>query len=412
MGRGSRYPIQICSSSLRGPEAAQMDFPSLPGDLALSAQLPPMTLAPEAVGADAAPGPDVPASDAAAPRMHGLVSLNVKFGPPPTKPVAPLISNVAVIPQPLRTEAIRPGSGLEPLDAKPVTDVMQPEQGQARPAPGSPAMKAHMWSRAAGVWKLAPRDLKLLAFAIPVLLALAFHRELPKVHVAATPPTGDLRKNLETVVNTQWTNLRQAVMDRAAVALDEDFRSGLDDWASRNDATAEWSFDSAGFVRPGPLALYRPSMNLTDYQVQFLGMIDKKALSWVVRAADFENYYVIKLVVLKPGPRTTVGLTRYAVIHGKAVDTVETVVPLEVQPDTLYRVRMEMDGDNFALTIQGQMVDNWTEPRLPKGGIGFFTVHAEESRIRWVALTHQYDMLGRLCAYLAPYETPTTNGSW
>jgi hypothetical protein len=58
------------------------------------------------------------------------------------------------------------------------------------------------------------------------------------------------------------------------------------------------------------------------------------------------------------------------------------------------------------------MVDTWTDARLPKGGIGFFTARGEESRVRWVALTHQYDMLGRLCAYLAPYETPTTNGSW
>ena len=58
------------------------------------------------------------------------------------------------------------------------------------------------------------------------------------------------------------------------------------------------------------------------------------------------------------------------------------------------------------------MVDSWSEPRLPHGGIGFFTARGEESRVRWVSVTHQYDMLGRLCAYLAPYETPTTNGSW
>ncbi len=71
-----------------------------------------------------------------------------------------------------------------------------------------------------------------------------------------------------------------------------------------------------------------------------------------------------------------------------------------------------MDGENFSLGIQGQMIDSWSEPRLPRGGVGFFTSHDEESRVRWVAITHQYDMLGRLCAYLAPYEIPTTNGSW
>jgi len=32
--------------------------------------------------------------------------------------------------------------------------------------------------------------------------------------------------------------------------------------------------------------------------------------------------------------------------------------------------------------------------------------------VRWVQLTHQYDMLGRLCAYLAPYNISTTNGSF
>ena len=86
------------------------------------------------------------------------------------------------------------------------------------------------------------------------------------------------------------------------MALDEDFRSGLDNWASPGGSTTEWSFDATGFVRPGPLALYRPSVSLADYQVQFLGMIDKKALSWVVRAADFENFYVVKLEVAETRP--------------------------------------------------------------------------------------------------------------
>jgi hypothetical protein len=401
MGKGSRYPIQLATNGVAGQDGDPIDFPGLTAGVP---PLPPMELA-------TLPAVEVPAQEYVAPELGGLVSLNVKFGAPPTKKVAPLLSNVATIPQPLRVEPILPVSGLQPLDAKPVSDLMQPEVIGKQP--GVPAAKAHPWTRAAGFWKLAPRDLKILAFAIPALLALAFHRELPKVQLAATPPsTGELTKNLKNVMNTQWTNARQAVMDRAAVALNEDFRSGLDDWASRSDATADWSFDATGFVRPGPLALYRPSMNLVNYQVQFLGLIDKKALSWVVRAADFDNYYVLKLVVLKPGPRTTVGLTRYAVIHGKAVDRVDTVVPMEAQPDTLYRVNLQLDGDDFSLGIQGQMIDSWTEPRLPRGGIGFFTSRGEESRIRWVALTHQYDMLGRLCAYLAPYEIPTTNGSW
>ena len=41
-----------------------------------------------------------------------------------------------------------------------------------------------------------------------------------------------------------------------------------------------------------------------------------------------------------------------------------------------------------------------------------FASRGEESRLRWLNITHQYDMLGRLCAYLAPYNIPTTDGSW
>src|SRR5438552_19214795 len=103
-------------------------------------------------------------------------------------------------------------------------------------------------------------------------------------------------------MNEQFVNVRHSLESRAAIALDEDFRSGLDNWVSPGNSTTEWSFDQSGFVQPGPLALYRPSVMLADYQVQFMGLIDKKALSWVVRAADFDNFYVVKVVVTKPGP--------------------------------------------------------------------------------------------------------------
>jgi hypothetical protein len=85
-------------------------------------------------------------------------------------------------------------------------------------------------------------------------------------------------------------------------------------------------------------------------------------------------------------------------------------VPINARPDMLYRVRVDAHDDDFSLEVQGQMIDSWSEPRLRRGGIGFFSARDEESRVRWVQVTHQYDMLGRLCAYLAPYNIPT--GSW
>jgi len=328
------------------------------------------------------------------------------------KPAESAVQPVArLIPQSPEPHPLLPDSKLEPMDRKPPEDALRSKgRGLGSMVSGEGLGKlVPAWAHASGFWQHAPRDLKLLLFAIPALLALVFHPGLPRVAYAA-PQGGGFSGSLKRVLNDQFSGFRQTLENRAAVALDEDFRSGLDNWASPGGSTTEWSFDTSGFVKPGPLAIYRPSVHLADYQTQFMGTIDKKALSWVVRAADFENFYVIKLVVVKPGPIPTIGLTRYAVIGGKAQDRHDVNIPLNARADTLYSIRMDVQGSNFSVEVQGQMADSWTETRLPRGGVGFFTARGEESRVRWVQITHQYDMLGRLCAYLAPLDT--TNGSW
>lgn len=270
-----------------------------------------------------------------------------------------------------------------------------------------------VWTHAVDFWRNAPRDLKLLVFAIPVLLALALHPSLPKfrvkptANVATKAPSG-----INSAVREHLQVVRETVASRAGVELTEDFRTGLDSWQSRGDLSAAWSFDSNGFVRPGMLALYQPSMNLKDYDMSFLGLIDKRAMNFVVRAQDFDNYYVVKIMILKPGPLPTLGITRYAVIDGKPQNRKDVLAPINAQPDMLYRVNLNVHDDTFLLQMQGKIVDSWSETRLTHGGVGFFSASGEESRLRWVQVTHQYDMLGRLCAYLAPYNMPTRNGSW
>src|SRR5579864_5150330 len=146
----------------------------------------------------------------------------------------------------------------------------------------------HIWAHAVDFWAHAPRDLKLLAVAIPVLLALALHPSLPKLRVTAPTATGQIETGVERSLRAQFVTVKQTLADRAGIALNEDFRSGLDEWQARGDRATTWSFDATGFVRPASLSLYRPSMGLADYEMQFLGLIDKKAMSWVARARDFE----------------------------------------------------------------------------------------------------------------------------
>jgi len=92
------------------------------------------------------------------------------------------------------------------------------------------------------------------------------------------------------------------------------------------------------------------------------------------------------------------------VVNGKAGKHVKTQVRINVQADTLYRIGMDIHDDTFLLTIQGSIIDSWSDADLLRGGIGFFSAAGEASRLRWVQVSHQYDMLGRLCAYLAPYN--------
>jgi hypothetical protein len=430
LAAGSRYPVPTRDTGITVAAIEPEVLPSASG-----VAIPARSAIAAAAGASSSSGK---ASESMAlpipvPGAAGLLPLTCAVANQPESPVQSV-----TLPQPLRTEPVRPASHLEPLDSKPVADFMpsaiqlpvdpmqtKPPVKDAPVKAGElddlmpPEAKEHAgtaaWMHVTGFWKNAPRDLKLLVFGIPILLGLALQPSLKKIpYTAQTPVTGiqkGIGRNFQAKMNEQWVQVRQTMVDRAAIALDEDFRAGLDDWTSRG-GTTDWAFDETGFVRPGPLALYRPSIELTDYQLQFLGMIDKKALSWVVRAADFDDYYVVKLVVLKPGPVPTIGVTRYAVIHGVAQDRSDTIAYINAREDTLYRVRMDVHGDVQALTVQGQLVDSWSEPRLRKGGVGFFTARGEASRLRWVQVTHQYDMLGRLCAYLAPYNIPSTNGGW
>ena len=366
--------------------------------------------------------PQIPASPAIAvppcvPGLGGVKRLSFTIRPVQPAASAPSAPEIFTLAQPPKAAPVRPRLKLDPINSTPLADEIAAASESAshsftRLGFFGDSGKMPSWTQARELWQQAPRDLKMLVFAIPILLGLALHPRLPKVRVTAPQTNASMPQGFKKTLDEQLVNVKQTVAERAAVALDEDFRSGLDDWTSRGDMTTTWSFDENGFVKPGLLAVYQPSMGLTDYQMQFLGIIDQKALSWVVRAVDYDNYYVVKLVVLKPGPMPTIGITRYAVINGKAEDRADTIVPINARADMLYRVQMDLNGDRFVLSVQGQLVDSWSDARLKRGGIGFFSARGEESRLRWVQVTHQYDMLGRLCAYLAPYNIPSTNGSW
>lgn len=192
---------------------------------------------------------------------------------------------------------------------------------------------------------------------------------------------------------------------RAAVELRDEFREGLAHWEGEGDWSRTWKLDAAGFLQPGPIAAYRPSRRLEDYEFEFLGQIIHKSMGWAVRAGDLRNYQAVKLSVVGGGAVPEVALIRYPVVQGKPGKVTQRRVPMDLRLDTVYRISTRVTGNDFTVTIQGQVVDYWNEPALAKGGVGLFTAKGEQARIRWIEVRNQTDMIGKLCALLAPAPT-------
>jgi general secretion pathway protein A len=333
------------------------------------------------------------------PSVWGQSARGVSVGGPST--LLPLTFSAQPIPPPAETPIGDLSNVQASLYLRPPTLRLKPAE-PSRPSLLSPSRWIpHLasleipWASPADTFaktrkRLASHPKPLLALVIPILAALALYGAPPAMRAAADAS------------RQGWQQTQRAVLNRAAVALDEDFRAGMGDWTNQGGSPPFWTSDASGFVRPGALALYRPSLGMVDYQMQFLGTIDKKGLSWVARAADFNNYYAIRLTVLKPGPLPLIGVSRYAVIHGVPQRQFTTPLLMRAQADTVYRVRLDIRGDRFALSIQDQPVDSWSEPRLGRGSIGFFSEKDAGSRIASLHVRGHYDMLGRLCAFLMP----------
>ena len=208
-------------------------------------------------------------------------------------------------------------------------------------------------------------------------------------------------KDAKTAEPALWPAIRQAVRDRARVDLTEDFGNDLQRWAGPGGLPQNWYRDSAGSARPGQLALYIKSIPLSDYRMEFRGLIDRKSLSFAYRAVDFDNYYAASLTIANPGPMPEVALERYVVINGKAGPRTQVRLPFSVRADTLYTVQVEVQGNRFATFVNDQFVDAFTDSRLPSGGVGFFSGPDASARICWLRVVDRDDALGKLCSVFA-----------
>jgi len=195
--------------------------------------------------------------------------------------------------------------------------------------------------------------------------------------------------------------VRRAIQRRASVELTDTFRR-MEAWgANAMTLPAGWTRHPDGYVRTGQLALYRPAQTFTDYRFEFFGEIEKKSMSWAVRARDTENYYAMKMTVIEPGLRPVIAVMHYPVVAGKKGQRVETPLSIMMHNNEPYHVAVDVKGNRVVTSIEGQEVDSWTDDTLKVGGIGFFSEVGESARLYWMRVSKNQDWLGRVCAYLS-----------
>ena len=195
--------------------------------------------------------------------------------------------------------------------------------------------------------------------------------------------------------------LRDAISKRATLVHDDNFHAGLNLWEGRKNWASSWSYSADGFMRTGQLALYRPTLKMDNYRLEFFTQIESKSVGWVFRAKDEQNYYAMKLSVTEPGPRPLVSVVRYPVLEGRKGKRVQIPLPIMMHNNTPYHVALDVKGTRFRAFVEDQEVDSWTDDRLRAGGVGFFSEAGEHARLYWVKVSNNTDWLGRLCGILA-----------
>ncbi|HLJ16655.1 MAG TPA: hypothetical protein VKV15_19315 [Bryobacteraceae bacterium] len=151
--------------------------------------------------------------------------------------------------------------------------------------------------------------------------------------------------------------------------------------------STNWAGDAAGSHRARQISIYRPSLNMRNYRLEFQGEIESKSMGWVFRASNAENYYAMKLEIVKPGLSPTVALVKWAVVNGQDSPEQRAMLPMPLRLDTLYRVRLDVRGARFVTSVQDQPVDSWADDQLKTGGVGFFNERGERGRIRKVQIS-------------------------
>ena len=257
------------------------------------------------------------------------------------------------------------------------------EDGWIARATAPPKRKSASFGPGTGVLLVA-----LTTVMVMLLPSMGQRSSSPRQSFAYTPPS--------TTLGSKLSGLFQ---NRPSISLREDFRLDLRNWQGAADSWNGGWQQVGKAVRVGELRLWKPTLPLADYNMEFLGEIESRAMGWAFRATDHSNYYATKISVsgTKNSPRAEI--IRYAVTDGKHSSKVQLPIPLSVVTGMVYNVKVRVRGDRFMTMVNGQVVDAWGDQRLKRGGIGFFNDPGERASLRWVAVAERESFLQRFLSF-------------
>jgi len=234
---------------------------------------------------------------------------------------------------------------------------------------------------------------------------------LPGPAGSAYPPVPSLDQSVKRgPIDRVGDAFSSMVRSQAPITLHDDFGKGLKDWttvAMRNVPKVD---DPKGYapniVHPGSLRIWNRSVSLQNYQMEFKGELERKSLSWAFRAADAKNYYATKIMITKPGPLPNAGLVRYVMMNGRQWDSVTLPIPVTLERGGSYKIRVSVQDDRFITYLNGQVISSWSDKRLHRGGVGFFSDEDDPQKVDWVSLSERDSFLGRVLAHFSMIVMP------
>ena len=206
----------------------------------------------------------------------------------------------------------------------------------------------------------------------------------------APAPTGTLAR------------VKQKIAERAAVEVADTFRGGMQAWGgTATTMAAGWSEASrrlscerrAGALQPLQEFHGLPAGVLRADREQEHGLGGARAGQAELPGDEVHG----------GGARTAADHRDGALPRGRRQDRAQgrDAALRDGAQQPAIHVAVDVRGNHFTTSIEGEEVDSFTDDTLASGGIGFFSEAGEKARLYWAKVSKNQDWLGRMCAYLS-----------